>query len=228
MWLERELAAGRSLESLARDAGVSASTVAYWANKYGLASLLAARHAAKGAVGRERLAALVADGLSVRAIARELERSPTTVRHWLRTYGLRTDRARAAHAVEPGRVEFVHRCARHGWTLFVRTPNGPPRCRRCRANAVSRRRRVVKEALVAEFGGACQICGYDRFPGALQFHHVDPDSKRFALSDRGLARSLAKARAEAAKCVLLCANCHAEVEAGVATIAGSRPADNLS
>jgi hypothetical protein len=30
---------------------------------------------------------------------------------------------------------------------------------------------------------------------------------------RGITRSLARLRAEAAKCVLLCANCHAEVEA---------------
>jgi hypothetical protein len=30
--------------------------------------------------------------------------------------------------------------------------------------------------------------------------------------------ALEAARAEAAKCVLLCANCHAEVEAGVATV----------
>jgi hypothetical protein len=32
---------------------------------------------------------------------------------------------------------------------------------------------------------------------------------------KGVARSLEKARAEPRKCVLLCANCHAEVEAGV-------------
>jgi hypothetical protein len=30
-----------------------------------------------------------------------------------------------------------------------------------------------------------------------------------------VARSIARARDEAGKCVLLCANCHAEVEAGL-------------
>jgi hypothetical protein len=35
----------------------------------------------------------------------------------------------------------------------------------------------------------------------------------------GVARSLVRARAEARKCVLLCANCHAEVEAGMASVA---------
>ena len=57
-----------------------------------------------------------------------------------------------------------------------------------------------------------------RSTAALHFHHVDPSEKEFAALPRGLTRSIAEARAEAAKCVLLCANCHAEVEAGVATI----------
>jgi hypothetical protein len=53
---------------------------------------------------------------------------------------------------------------------------------------------------------------------ALEFHHVAPDDKRFSLSHRGVTRSIARARAEASKCVLLCANCHAEVEAGIAKL----------
>ena len=61
-------------------------------------------------------------------------------------------------------------------------------------------------------------CGYDEYIGALQFHHLDPLSKGFALSHRGATRSVAEARAEAAKCVLLCANCHAAVENGGASL----------
>jgi hypothetical protein len=33
----------------------------------------------------------------------------------------------------------------------------------------------MKEMLVAELGGKCQKCGYDRYVGALQFHHLDPE-----------------------------------------------------
>ena len=80
------------------------------------------------------------------------------------------------------------------------------------------RRRRVKRILVAEHGGSCRLCGYSRSTVALQFHHVDPITKSFALSTQGVARSLEKAREEARKCVLVCANCHAEVEAGLATI----------
>ncbi|MEO8690851.1 MAG: hypothetical protein ABI611_21875, partial [Solirubrobacteraceae bacterium] len=95
---------------------------------------------------------------------------------------------------------------------------GRYRCKLCRSEHVSARRRRVKRLLVEEAGGRCILCGYDRYTGALQFHHLDPSTKSFALSVQGVARSLEKARAEAAKCVLICANCHAEVEAGVATI----------
>jgi hypothetical protein len=83
---------------------------------------------------------------------------------------------------------------------------------------VTRRRQKVKEILVREAGGHCVLCGYDRYVGALGFHHLDPATKRFSLSDLGIARSLDRARAEARKCALLCANCHAEVEAGVARV----------
>jgi len=93
------------------------------------------------------------------------------------------------------------------------------------SDAVSRRRREVKRILVEEAGGGCALCGYDRCVSALSFHHLEPATKSFELSRRGVTRSIERARAEARKCVLLCANCHAEVEAGLASPADrDRPA----
>jgi hypothetical protein len=80
---------------------------------------------------------------------------------------------------------------------------------------VARGRRRLKEILVAEAGGSCALCGYDRYIGALQFHHRRAEEKAFGMGERGMTRSLAAVRAEAEKCVLLCANCHAEVEGGI-------------
>lgn len=77
----------------------------------------------------------------------------------------------------------------------------------------------MKSTLVAEAGGCCRLCGYDRCVSALEFHHIDPLQKRLGISAGGLTQSLAALRQEAAKCVLLCSNCHAEVESGVRAIA---------
>jgi hypothetical protein len=114
-------------------------------------------------------------------------------------------------------------CTQHGATTFIRKADGGFRCRQCRSEAVVKRRRHVKAVLIEEAGGRCVLCGYDRSPAALQFHHVEPGAKAFAIAQRGVTRSLAAARAEARKCVLLCANCHAEVEAGTATLGPDLP-----
>ena len=222
-WLQTRLESGRSIESIAREAGKAASTVAYWVDKHGLTSIHAARHAARGPIDRDALAGLVAEGLSIRAMAERLDRSYGTVQHWLRRHGLSTPRpvrlAETAEARASGADEVEASCPVHGVTLFIRRGRHGFRCRLCRMEAVDRRRREIKRILVAEAGGACAICGYDRSPHALQFHHLEPSDKTFGLGAGGLTRSLDRARAEAAKCALLCANCHAEVEAGLATIA---------
>jgi transposase len=227
-WLERELAAGRSIESIAREVGRHPSTVAYWVNRHGLTSQHAERHAARGGLAPDVLAADVAEGLSVRAIAERRGVSYATVRHWLAKHGLetrRTARSRELRAsIEEG-AEVTATCPIHGRTRFVRRADGGYRCAACRSEQVSARRRELKSILVREAGGACRLCGYDRAVAALQFHHVDPEAKEFQIAHRGVARALEAARSEAAKCVLLCVNCHAEVEAGIATLFPD-PADN--
>lgn len=81
--------------------------------------------------------------------------------------------------------------------------------------AVSKRRKKLR-AMAAEYkGGKCIICGYDRYIGALEFHHIDQDGKSFDLSSRGLTRSWERIKKEIEKCVLVCANCHREIHAKV-------------
>jgi hypothetical protein len=110
-------------------------------------------------------------------------------------------------------------CREHGWTAFVRTgAEGRYRCNRCNSEAVAARRRRIKEILVEEAGGSCVLCGFREYIGALQFHHRNPTEKAFSLSRQGVTRKLSAARAEARKCVLLCANCHAMVEAGLLSV----------
>ena len=112
---------------------------------------------------------------------------------------------------------IVRECHAHSLTEHVVDKRGHYRCRQCRSEAVVRRRAAVRDLLLAEAGGACALCGYDRHYAALEFHHVDPKTKLFNIRD-GMTRSVARMRFEAAKCVLLCRNCHAEVETGFATL----------
>jgi transposase-like protein len=217
--LERYLEEGLSLAGIGRRVDRHESTVAYWVEKYGLRAANRTKHSAKGGIDRDRLAEMVESGLSVGEIAAEVGLSKTTVRHWLREHGLKTQRASRRTASSDGQLWIELHCSKHGLTMFRLRTKGGYRCTRCRAEAVVQRRRRIKRLLVDEAGGSCRLCGYSRCVAALEFHHVDPAEKSFALSYRGVARSLAKARAEASKCVLLCANCHAEVEAGLVALA---------
>jgi transposase len=220
-WLARKLEAGGSYEAIAREAGCSPSKVSYWASKHGLTSSHTTRHAAKGPPDELLLRQLVSAHYSIREIAETVERSTATVRHWLAKLGLETQPRQhspaARRAAEAGEAEPTLYCSIHGITRHVRRDKGY-RCAQCRSAQVSERRRRVKRLLLDEAGGACLLCGYDRCIAALHFHHLDPSAKSFALGVTGVTRSLAAARAEASKCVVLCANCHAEVESGMADV----------
>ena len=214
--LARMLAEGLSLEAIGGRVGKHASTVGYWVQKHGLEAANLERHRNRGPLAEEELVALVEAGRSVREIATELDRSTATVRHWLKRYGLRTRLAsrQDARADVARGDRFLAHCRRHGEAVFTVRADGGSSCLRCRVDAVTARRKRVKATLVAEAGGACLLCGYSKSSAALHFHHLDRATKEFNLGLGGVARSLARARLEARKCVLLCANCHAEVEAG--------------
>lgn len=227
--LATRIASGASLEEIARETGLHASTVGYWVKKFGLISAHAGKHAARGGLDRDELATLVAQNLTVREIAERLDRSVGTVNHWLRFHSLCATRAaRRRNPLPPSErpPRVTRQCPAHGEAEFVLRDQGRGyRCVRCRAEQVAAWRRRVKLRLVEEAGGRCELCGYDRCPAALEFHHRQPIQKRFTLASRGLGRSLALLREEAEKCALLCSNCHAEVEAGYSvcpTVGGGR------
>jgi 5-methylcytosine-specific restriction endonuclease McrA len=79
--------------------------------------------------------------------------------------------------------------------------------------AVAKRRRKVKSMAIEYKGGKCQVCGYNKYPGALDLHHVG--DKKFGIADKGYTRSWEKVKTELDKCILVCANCHREIEAGI-------------
>ncbi len=61
-------------------------------------------------------------------------------------------------------------------------------------------------------GGKCSCCGYDKCLDALQFHHTDPTTKTFEISQAiWYDKSHNELLEEMKKCKLVCANCHAEI-----------------
>lgn len=77
-----------------------------------------------------------------------------------------------------------------------------------------RKRRKLN--LVKLSGEKCNVCGYNKCINALEFHHINPEEKEFGLGN-GNCRKLETDLKELKKCILVCANCHREIEAGYYT-----------
>jgi 5-methylcytosine-specific restriction endonuclease McrA len=85
-----------------------------------------------------------------------------------------------------------------------------------RVDSVTKWRQETKRKFITALGGQCRNCGYDRCQSALELHHLDPSQKEFSFGQVAAnPRSLRGLIDEAKKCVLLCANCHREVHAGL-------------
>lgn len=74
-------------------------------------------------------------------------------------------------------------------------------------------RAEVYKSIIAEFRAkGCSFCA-ESAPCCLQAHHLNPEEKDFSLSN-GRSRTPEKIREELAKCICVCANCHAKIHAG--------------
>src|SRR5262249_26545006 len=109
-------------------------------------------------------------------------------------------------------------CRHHGLTEYVFETRGYYRCRQCRTDRSLRRRQNCKRLLVEAFGGCCQLCGYRRCLRALEVHHLDGTTKEFTISQWRNTTSWRKITQEVLGCVLVCSNCHPELEEGLVRI----------
>lgn len=163
---------------------------------------------------KETLKSLVKEGLTQRAIAERLNCSQSTVKYFLKKYELRTTRANLANTAKSYReqgIRSVERdCPKHGTTTHRIAFSGF-HCKPCEQEYTVKYCKEKKEALVKEAGGSCIECGYMKNVAALHFHHRDPETKKFGISSRLPCASMVTLQEEAAKCDLLCANCHSEL-----------------
>lgn len=88
------------------------------------------------------------------------------------------------------------------------------KCKLCCNRIAASRLRDYKDKEKEYAGGRCIICGYNRYRGALEFHHLDKNTKSKDYY-RMKNWSFESKKEELDKCVLLCSNCHREVEAGL-------------
>jgi hypothetical protein len=88
-------------------------------------------------------------------------------------------------------------------------------CRKAakRAINIKAKQRIRDEFSAYKLARGCSRCGYRKCAAALDFHHLDPITK----SARRFECVSVKSQwfqEEAAKCILLCANCHKEEHHG--------------
>jgi hypothetical protein len=94
------------------------------------------------------------------------------------------------------------------------------RCKRGNTETTRETRgRIRKQINEHKIQVGCCCCGFRQHAAALEFHHLDPKGKGFNVgSIISIACTVEEAWAEVAKCVVICANCHRMLHAGVITL----------
>lgn len=82
-----------------------------------------------------------------------------------------------------------------------------------KSEIITQFRQKRKRDLITLYGGKCSLCGYNKSIKALEFHHIKPQDKKYALGT-GNCHKLQDDLIEAKKCLLVCANCHREIHDG--------------
>lgn len=158
-------------------------------------------------MGRDDLVKLIEEGLSQREIASRIGKSQASVKHWLGKHGLKT-----LHKQHNVKTDYRCACGEANPDNFAQRAKDRRChrvCKQCHYRIRIERYREKKRRAVEYKGGACQDCGYDKCPGALQFHHRSPEEKDPRWKHMR-SWSFEKTKAELDKCDLLCATCHAE------------------
>lgn len=165
----------------------------------------------------------ISENLSTREIVEQTGKSQTTVRYWLKKYGLSTNilpfnRDGKAHKTQAWRKKQC-KCSVCGETdpsrFYQRKGRHAkfPRCKTCHNRSQIERFRSYKKMAVEYKGGKCVRCGYDKCLASLDFHHVDPSQK-----DPNWRRMrnwvFERIKEELDKCDLVCRNCHGEIHNG--------------
>lgn len=128
--------------------------------------------------------------------------------------------------------KIIKNCKHHGDTIFKKCKRSRGEHYECVACNTKRRtnfRLARKQYLVDLFGGACQCCGYNKCIQVFDFHHLYRELKKFGINNAlKNSVSLDKILEELKNCIMVCANCHREIEAGLIDISHIKPYNLLN
>jgi 5-methylcytosine-specific restriction endonuclease McrA len=151
-------------------------------------------------------------------IAEKLGCSESKVKYYLNKYDL-VKREVSASTDETPKTCSSCNIEKPGTEFYMKSWKGKKAlgslCKICATKKTITRKRSNKAAYVKMKGGCCQACGFDKYDGALEFHHVDPATKEDRIGRMAKGPSSPELLAELAKCVLVCSNCHKMIHAGI-------------
>lgn len=170
------------------------------------------------------LESLIGSGLSLRQISNQTGKSLTTLRYWVKKHNLKSNYKsfKFLEKVEYGDFRYCPSCKKDCPTENFHQRRGKPHsstyCKECTTIQTLNRMQKLKKLMVDYKGGCCLICGYNKYMGALEFHHLNPKEKDFNLSHMKKYTFDDRIKNELDKCILVCSNCHREIHGKVVVV----------
>ena len=161
---------------------------------------------------KNQLEYLIEKHYTQKALAEHFKCSQSTVRHWLKKYGLRTKKGRAGKY--PKDYKIPRRCGHCGET----NPDkfyGHKRsvCGKCHSKYTLELGHKKRDKALEMLGGRCKACGFNKYKCSLDIHHLDPNKKDVAFVNYR-SWSWNRLKKELEGCILLCRNCHSAFHNG--------------
>jgi len=170
---------------------------------------------------KEFLVDCIDKDMSVYQISKVIKKAPNTVTYWLNKFELKTNHKsfKDKGILDYGGERECPRCTKTKPLSEYYDRRGKKGssvyCKPCTTDQSTERQRNLKQLAIDYKGGGCEVCGYDKYNGALDFHHIDPTEKDFNISKITSYTFTDKVKAELDKCALVCSNCHREIYGGV-------------
>lgn len=178
---------------------------------------------------KEILETLINEGKSLNQVSKDTGKSLTTIRYWVKKYDLKSTH-KPFKLIEKkvfGDFRYCSGCKKDCPIdqFYQRRgiKNASTYCKSCTTKQTLKRMQKLKKTMVDYKGGECSICGYKKYLGALEFHHLDPNKKDFNLAHMKKYSFDERVKNELDKCILVCSNCHRELHGKIVVPPGFEP-----